>query len=56
MIGLVEVGRGTGGGSPMWLQVRRVGRRLAVSWGLDHEKPLCTSGFFGCKPTLANFS
>ena len=40
MIGLVEVGRGTGGGSPMWLQVRRVGRRLAVSWGLDHEEPL----------------
>lgn len=37
----------------MWLQVRR---RLAVSWGLGYEEPLCTSGFFGCKPTLANFS
>ena len=46
-------GRGTGGGSPVWLLVRR---RLAVSWGLGHEEPLCTSGFCGCKPTLANFS
>ena len=31
-------------------------RRLPGSRRLDHEEPLCTSGFFGCKPTLANFS
>lgn len=55
----VGVGRGAGVWSPVWLLVRRAGGEAHGLWGLDQldqEEPLGTLGFFGCKPTLSNFS